>query len=421
MNNKKKACILLNSLKYKLISFKSNYDFYRCQHLINNYNFQVQKKNFIIFKYRSNVINLKELISKVILYQYEFLTFIYGSKTKRDDNFKRIYELGSKILNYTKEIDKIFNELIIEKTNNIEIINLYSDFVEKILEDEEKLKKCQEMKKIIFNSNFHFYEKDFSNFDMRFLKDKDNYSFMVISAHHKTLGLIKDCSKNLVNIFGYQKKELVHQHINILIPEMFHDKHDLILKKTSENQKLNFYENAFKKKVYNPIFMERFVYGLSKAKFLIPIKLFIYLISTEENELVYIVEILRKIPLMNEIINDKFICCVLTNENFIIQSFTPNLEELPDLIIYLMQKGKEICFQRIKLSQFHLNDDIFVIKLFPEPCVGAVKEIFLSGIVFLIPFLFFAGRNRLHRLLESALLCPKKKGQAHLFATSLQS
>ncbi len=73
---------------------------------------------------------------------------------------------------------------------------------------------------------------------------------------------------------------------------------------------------------------------------------------------------------------DWFLC-----KSFAIQSFTPNLEELPDLIIYLTQKGKEICFQRIKLSQFHLNDDIFVIKLFPEPCVGVVKEIFLSGIV----------------------------------------
>ena len=66
---------------------------------------------------------------------------------------------------------------------------------------------------------------------------------------------------------------------------------------------------------------------------------------------------------------------------FQINTFTPNLEELPDLIIYLVQKEKEICFQRIKLSQFHLNDDIFVIKLFPEPCVNAVKEIYLSGIV----------------------------------------
>ena len=129
MNNKKKASILLNSLKYKLISFKANYDFYRCQQLIDKYNFQMQKKNYIIFKYRSNVINLKNLISKVTLLQYEFLTFIYGSKTKRDDNFKKIYELGSKILTYNEEIDEIYNELIIEKTNNIEIINLYSEFI----------------------------------------------------------------------------------------------------------------------------------------------------------------------------------------------------------------------------------------------------------------------------------------------------
>ena len=68
--------------------------------------------------------------------------------------------------------------------------------------------------------------------------------------------------------------------------------------------------------------------------------------------------------------------------NFSLQTFTPNLEELPDLLIYLLdKKKKEICFQRIKLSSFHLNDDIFVIKLFPEPCVNEVKEIYYSGLV----------------------------------------
>ena len=68
-------------------------------------------------------------------------------------------------------------------------------------------------------------------------------------------------------------------------------------------------------------------------------------------------------------------------KSFAIQTFTPNLEELPDLIVYLTQKEKEICFQRIKLKEFHLNDDILVIKLLPEPCVGIIKEIFLSGIL----------------------------------------
>jgi hypothetical protein len=68
-------------------------------------------------------------------------------------------------------------------------------------------------------------------------------------------------------------------------------------------------------------------------------------------------------------------------KTFTINTLTENLKELPDLIIYLTEKGKEICYQRIKLSEFHLKDDTFVIKLFPEPCVNAVKEVFLSGIV----------------------------------------
>ena len=53
------------------------------------------------------------------------------------------------------------------------------------------------------------------------------------------------------------------------------------------------------------------------------------------------------------------------------------MEELPDLIIYLTQKDKEISLKRKKLSNFHLNDDIFVIKLFHESCVNAIKEIYL--------------------------------------------
>ena len=66
---------------------------------------------------------------------------------------------------------------------------------------------------------------------------------------------------------------------------------------------------------------------------------------------------------------------------FTFESYTPNLEELPDLLIYLMQGDNEICFQRIKLSCFHLNDDILVIKLFPEPCINKVEEIYYSGLV----------------------------------------
>ena len=67
--------------------------------------------------------------------------------------------------------------------------------------------------------------------------------------------------------------------------------------------------------------------------------------------------------------------------NFVIETYITNLQEHPDLLIYLMQGDTEICYQRIKLSKFHLNNDILVIKLFPEPCINKVKEIYYSGLV----------------------------------------
>ena len=69
-------------------------------------------------------------------------------------------------------------------------------------------------------------------------------------------------------------------------------------------------------------------------------------------------------------------CC-----SFAIQSFTKNVEELPDLFIYLTSGKKQICFQRLKLSKFRWTDETFLIKLFPEPCVNKVKSLYFSGLV----------------------------------------
>ena len=57
---------------------------------------------------------------------------------------------------------------------------------------------------------------------------------------------------------------------------------------------------------------------------LIPIKVIIYFIKTEESDLNYIIEIEKKIPLTDDKDNNNLKCCVLTDENFIIQSFSEN-------------------------------------------------------------------------------------------------
>ena len=61
---------------------------------------------------------------------------------------------------------------------------------------------------------------------------------------------------------------------------------------------------------------------------------------------------------------------------------TDNKEQLPDMFFYLLNPdGNPVCFQRIKSTSFHLNDQIMIIKLFPEPCYDKVKSTINSGLL----------------------------------------
>ena len=69
-------------------------------------------------------------------------------------------------------------------------------------------------------------------------------------------------------------------------------------------------------------------------------------------------------------------------QNFEFCSLNNDKEQLPDMFFYLVNKKDiPVCFQRIKSSSFHLNDQIMIIKLFPEPCYDKVKSTINSGLL----------------------------------------
>ena len=80
--------------------------------------------------------------------------------------------------------------------------------------------------------------------------------------------------------------------------------------------------------------------------------------------------------------------CVDFNQtaNILLNTFSNDKFELPDIFIYLVDKNNKveyqnICFQRIKADTFHLNKDIITIKLLPDPVVGKCKNMMKSGIL----------------------------------------
>ena len=319
MNDKIKASIIFNSIKDKIISFQKNYNIYRCKKLIEEYKLQKDSKNYFINKYRNDISQFKSILLKITLLQNEFLSLILWSKIRKKNNFQKLNNIGQNIIYFKKEIEEIYNEVINSKVNNIEIINLYCEYIEKIIEDEEAYKKCQETKNIIYSNDIKIDENDFSNYNINISKENNNCAYLIVSAELKDLGIIKDCSMNICNIFGYQKQELIGNNINILLPEIIRQKHNLIL----QEQTQKFCDHISNDKIYSPEILNKQIYGLSKSKYLIPIKINVFFIKTEKNELIYIININKdKISIINKNNNDE--CCILTDDNLYIQSFTPN-------------------------------------------------------------------------------------------------
>ena len=345
MNYKNKALMILNSIKKKTLSFLDNYDIYRTLRLIEKTKTSILNKKNSVFEYRKKSQEFKDLIKKLIGLYYEFISLLLDSKLQNIDNFNKIHKIGSKIMKLNPKIEEKYNNLTKIKTGNIEIIKLYSEFVEGILRDEEKLEKCKNISKLKYSTDFKTYEKDYSNLDMKILSDKINLPYLIMSTHKEQIGKIVDVSLSTLKIFGYTKNELIGQNINILIPKIFAKIHDSLIREQYEKDKLRLLENLNSKKLYFPEFIKKDVCGITKMNFLINLKMKIYFIKTEDNILLYVAEIENYIPIINLIknVNSDTRFCILTDQNLIIQNFTPN------------------CLEYLKLKAEYINSNINIV------------------------------------------------------------
>ena len=260
------------------------------------------------------------------------------------------------------KIEEIYNSIIKTKTNNIEIYKLFSSYIENILKDEEKFQYYQNIKNTLYNESFENEEKNYSNFNIELFKGNDTTNYLLVSGRKKDLGTIIDCSTSVCRFFGYTKEEIMGQNINIFIPDIFHIKHNIMLNHQTNNQKLKLFDDIFNKKISIPDKMTDNVFGVTKSKFIILLKLKVYFTKTEENIIAFVVEIIKDIPFMNELIKNRPInnnvdtrCCVLTNENFLINTFTSNSVEQLGLSYRFIKSNNSIIPYIKQLYEDYLN------------------------------------------------------------------
>ena len=328
LNNNKKALLLLDIIEENFSFYFHNYNIHVCRKLIENSN--ITKENNFLDEYQNNIKKFKELIKKTILLYYQFMLLLLECKIKNKSNFNLTNTIGTEIIVLKKAIDSNYQKNILVKTNNNQIIKLYSEFNEIILNSKGVYQILD------YNDNIQNNEVDYTNINSQIYAEKDN-DYLIISSDKKNFGEIVDCSINLSKVLGFQKNEIKGKKIDILIPPIFQENHNIVLKELSKKYNLDFFETLINRKKYRPNSIEKETYCLTKSKFLMPIRIKSFFSRTEENAFVYFAKVTPYIPLTNnfltkhEIFNPYNKCCVLTDKNLLIKSFTSNCIELLNL------------------------------------------------------------------------------------------
>ena len=435
INKKKEAKAELMQIKPKFFSFNDNFNLYICEKYIEEYFLLINEKNkekvetfnmIQALEYKNHFNDFKNLISKTSGLYYDFWSSLYNCHLQGTEDFSKLNEIGNKINKLIEKIDKIYLKLNEIKNNDYEVIKLYESFIKNILNNKNKYKKYHNISMNLVNT---FTEKtkeiDYTNFDIDILKESDENNYLLISTDEDNKGLIINMSLGACSIFGYHKNELIGKNMNILIPELFQKLHERVYNDITEKIKTQFYDKLVNKIIYKPQFTEIYAHAKNKSRYIIPLLLKVYLVQTEENELVFIVEINRNNSYKGEL-DDIFshnnenenICCILTDDNLKIKTFSSNCVDILKLNSNIINSNYEIT-SFIK----QLNDD-FISKLnisdkeFTESDIGNEENLFLkineigsNKKININSIINKSNENKLKnkkKLIKLKFLCPRK-------------
>lgn len=328
MNKKQQANIELQNTEKYGPRFEEQFIIYRYKKLIEEQSNDVgeNEENMdvvsnIAYKNHSN--QFKACISKVSTLYLDFWSLLLNPNQDNQEDLSKLNDYGSKINIIVEEIHQHFEKMQKIKNNDQEIIRLYSDFLNDILNDKEKANNFKSRLNEIEGSKQNYDEVNLLNVDINALASSDEYQYIIISAQPEKFGIITNISLGVCTLFGYTRGELIGKNIEHIMPEIYHKSHrNLLTERINEYKKLTM--NVQNSKNYKPTFKDVSSYGKNKSRYLVPINFKVSLLpNTENNDSVFIAKISQDLYNIGSNQNQQT-CFILTNNSFIIQNFTAN-------------------------------------------------------------------------------------------------
>ena len=374
MSKRKLAEKVLYTMKFKPFHFERNFLVFCCKKFIESHSliseqvFKEENKNVMKkLEYDKLYEEFKDDLSKASYLYYDFWQTLYKYHMQGVEDFEKLKNIGKELNILINKIDGDFKKLHNVKGDDANLLYLYSGFIKYILDDETKYDKLKEALLSISNvDKIKDFEIDYTNFDPKFFEESDEHKFIMVSAEEENLGTILNISHNASKVFGYTKCELIGKKFWILLPDICKAEFENCLIKRTNRLKIKFYEALGNKKIYIPKIDELFVSAKDKSKYLIPVYIKMFLVQTEESDHAYIMTISYLDDINLNKINDIFkigsifnsnkqkeeklfkYCIVLTDKNFLIQTFTSN------------------CLEHLGLNTKSMNSNIDITLFIPE-------------------------------------------------------
>ena len=282
------------------------------------------------------------LISVTDIYM-EFWSLLLNHSHTSEDDLVKMNEYGEKINKLIEEIKRNYIEMEKLKYNDEEVLVLYSDFFQDILNDKSQAEIYRKRLSDIQGNNAILREGGgvvSDKREMNGLPNLDEFEYIFLSAEGANIGTIIKASLGICVMFGYSQNDLVGKHIDFIMPDMYQELHKQLL-----HIKLNKYKTIINSNIKDNVktnlkaasYREIFAFGKNKLKHAVPFAMKVTLMYTQDQSELFFASKIMNDDLYNDIhmklpspgvppiINFNMkVCYVLTDLDFIIQFYTPN-------------------------------------------------------------------------------------------------
>ncbi len=273
----------------------------------NNESFDIYNELKFLNSKNIFIENLKNIVNNYIM----FWNILLNSHKDIVHDLVKLSNIGKKISDLNENITKSFKNLL--EMNKIEkkLLKIYTLFQQDILNNIEFNYDKNLVNDEISNKSENIFENDKNG--ERIVNIEQEKYIIVISGKNEIFGNIIQISLNACALLGYTLEEILGKNINVLIPEIFHEPHNNILRKRIKeiNNDLNFISLDLKFKEIN-------YFMLNKSQYLIPFHGKVYIITNEIGEYSFVVNFTYLETGYNDI------NYILTNSLLYIKNFSIN-------------------------------------------------------------------------------------------------